>query len=201
MGKWCIFHHICLWWMICYQREAHLGLHALCTQVCLQLKKALFLTSSAALLVYSTHYDTVLQLGHLQQFFQKVHMALAVTYDPRSTVNARDQMIDLSLWESSSGTLEGGNCRLHMTGILKKQCTLSHGGPSVSPFQYFKGYWSGSPPASSSCSVNFPLSSVLAACCFWLLENNFLKGRPRQIDNLAYCAHLENGIQMCPYPA
>lgn len=37
-------------------------------------------------------------------------MALSATYDPQGTVNARDQIIDLSLLESSSGTLEGGNC-------------------------------------------------------------------------------------------
>lgn len=58
-----------------------------------------------------------------------------------------------------------------------------------------------SSPASSACSMNFPLSSFLAACCFWLLENNFLKVQPQQTVNLAYCAQFENGIQMCPFPA
>lgn len=70
---------------------------------------------------------------------------------------------------------------------FQKQRTLSHGGPSVHPFYYFE--MDPSSPASSSRSMNFPLSSLLSACYFWLSENNFLKAQPQQTVNLAYCAH------------
>lgn len=53
---------------------------------------------------------------------------------------------------------------------FKGQRTLSHGGPCVYP-SLLKWILA----ASSTCSVNFPLAQVWAACCFWLSEKNFLK--------------------------
>lgn len=53
---------------------------------------------------------------------------------------------------------------------FKGQRTLSHGGPCVYP-SLLKWILA----ASSTCSVNFPLAQVRAACCFWLPEKNSLK--------------------------
>lgn len=106
-------------------------------------------------------------------FFPRSARALSMTHDPLGTANARDQINDLSLWESSSGTLQGRNWRQVRNFQTNTQYHM------VVPVGTLSTILKGtemdlSPPTLHALWSSY-FSLVFAGCCFWLLETNFLK--------------------------